>query len=65
MPRSAAIFEKKTSSSSKGGRFPCEKQAFWPRSYGINLKEVNSFILEQMRISDSCPLTIIVLTARI
>ena len=54
---------KKKSSSSKGS-FPCENQAFAPWSYVINLEKVNSFILEQIRISKSCPLTIIMLTTR-
>ena len=39
MPRSAAIFEKKTSSSSKG-LFSLWKASFGQRIYGINLEKL-------------------------
>ena len=45
------------------GSFPFEKQAFGLRV--INLEKVNSFILEQIRISEFCPLTSILLTTLI
>ena len=67
MPRLAAVFEKKTSSSSKGAWaiFPVKSKPFRPRSYVKNLEKVNSFILEHSRISEFCPLTIILLITRI
>ena len=65
MPRSTAIFGEKKIVLHQKGHFPCEKQAFAPRSYGINLETITSFILEQIRISELCPLTIIGLTTGI
>ena len=47
----------KTSSSSKGP-FSQWKASFRLRSYDINLGKVNSFIKEQIRIIEFCPLNI-------
>ena len=48
---------KKKSSSSKGP-FSLWKASFRLRSYDINLGKVNSFIIEQIRIIEFCPLNI-------
>ena len=41
------------------------KSKFWPRSFDISLRKINSFIIEQIIIIEFCPLNIIVLTSRI
>ena len=57
MPRTTAIFKEKKRILHQKGCFPCEKQVFTPQIYGINLEKVNSFILEQIRISEFCLLS--------
>ena len=67
MPQSAAIFVKKQVLHQKG-HFLCKKQATGLISATMlcdNIEKVKCFILEQIRINEFCPLTIIVLTTRI
>ena len=57
MPRSAAIFEKKTEFFINRAIFPVKsklQKPIWLQGYGINLEKVNSFILEQIRIIEFC-----------
>ena len=64
MPGSPAIFEKQNEFFLKRAVFPV-KASFRPQNYGINLGKVNSFILEQIRKIEPCPLIIIKLTTSI
>ena len=60
MPWSAAIF-KKNAFIIKRVIFPVKsklQKPFWSQGYEITLEKVNSFILEQIRIIEFCPLAL-------